>query len=100
MIYQKPNNVKEITMVSLQHVHAFELDETTRERIKFLIKKNKTSQRKMAKKSEGAISYPYLAALLSGKKNVISKEKFMEICDLLGTSPELVLDKSVRFFSN
>lgn len=100
MVHQKINNVKETTMVSLQYVNTFKLDETARERIKLLIKKNKTSQRKIAKESEGAISYGYLAAILSGKKDVISKEKFMEICDLVGTSPELILDKSIKFFGN
>jgi transcriptional regulator with XRE-family HTH domain len=92
-------NVKVKNMIDLEHVKIFHISESTRERIKELIKLKKTSQRQLAKDSDGKISYPFLSRLLCGVDEGISKEKFITLCELLNVGIEDVLSGSAKYFN-
>lgn len=92
--------VKEKTMIGLDNVQSFLLDDKSRERIKFFIKDRGLSQRKIAEMSEGAISYGFIAFLLCGKNNVITKQKLEVICDILHISPEMIFSDSLKIYSS
>lgn len=85
-------------MVSLSNISSFYLTESSRNKIKMLIKKNGLSQRKLAENSDGELSYPFIGKLLSGQQSGISKEKFMKLCDVLNADIEEILDASVSYF--
>ncbi|WP_083260465.1 helix-turn-helix domain-containing protein [Cyanobacterium sp. HL-69] len=93
-------NVNGKIMIGLSNIESLILDDVARDNIKFLIQERKLSQRKIAELSNGTISYAFVAHLLSGRKNVISKDKFFKICQILDVEPEQIFRNSVKLYSN
>lgn len=93
-------NVNEKIMIGLNNIESLILDDIARENIKFLIKQKGLSQRKVAELSNGDISYAFIAHLLSGRKSVISKDKFFQVCDILNIEPEQIFNNSVKIYSS
>lgn len=84
-------------MVDVNNVQSFYLDSLARDNLKNIIKNMGLSQRRLAEKSNGGISYGFLKMLLSGQTSTISKEKLLVVCEILDIEPDDIFSNSAKF---